>query len=214
MAKKPGELTVKQRRFVEEYLVDANATQAAIRAGYSVKTAGQIGDENLKKPHIAAAIEVAEAERAERAKATADDVLLELAKLGLSNMRDYVSVTSDGDPYVDLPALTPEQWAAVSEVTVDDYLDGRGDDARAVKRVKIKLYDKKGPLGSCWAGISAATSRRSTMCRRRTAGRCSSRTCPTTSCGQKSGNCSSRRWDGSDRGRCGERRSQIARVRC
>lgn len=50
-------LTAKQRRFVQEYLIDLNATQAAIRAGYSRKTAGVIGDENLKKPYIREAIE-------------------------------------------------------------------------------------------------------------------------------------------------------------
>ncbi len=49
-------LTAKQRRFVEGYLIDLNATQAAIRAGYSEKTAGQVGFENLKKPQIRAEI--------------------------------------------------------------------------------------------------------------------------------------------------------------
>jgi phage terminase small subunit len=50
-------LTGKQSSFVREYLVDKNATQAAIRAGYSKKTAGAIGDENLKKPAIRAAVD-------------------------------------------------------------------------------------------------------------------------------------------------------------
>ena len=50
-------LTAKQQRFVEEYLIDLNATQAAIRAGYSEKTAYSIGQENLKKPEIADEIE-------------------------------------------------------------------------------------------------------------------------------------------------------------
>ncbi len=54
-------MSVKQQRFVEEYLVDHNATQAAIRAGYSPKTAYSIGHENLKKPEIAAAIAAGEA---------------------------------------------------------------------------------------------------------------------------------------------------------
>ena len=49
-----AKLTAKQRRFVEEYLIDLNATQAAIRAGYSPATAGAIGSENLKKPEIRA----------------------------------------------------------------------------------------------------------------------------------------------------------------
>ncbi len=54
-------MSAKQQRFVEEYLVDHNATQAAIRAGYSPKTAYSIGHENLKKPEIAAAIAAGEA---------------------------------------------------------------------------------------------------------------------------------------------------------
>lgn len=61
-------LTDKQKRFVDEYLIDLNATQAAIRAGYSAKTAGAIGEENLKKPEIKAAIDAAMAERAEATK--------------------------------------------------------------------------------------------------------------------------------------------------
>lgn len=65
----------KQQRFVDEYLIDRNATQAAIRAGYSPKTAGSIGDENLKKPEIKKAIEAGEAELAERNKITQDKVL-------------------------------------------------------------------------------------------------------------------------------------------
>src|SRR3954469_10551657 len=56
-------LTPKQRRFVTEYLIDLNATQAAIRAGYSRETAGAIGHENLQKPEIAQAIERAMAMR-------------------------------------------------------------------------------------------------------------------------------------------------------
>jgi len=60
-----GALTPKQQRFVDEYLIDLNATQAAIRAGYSQQTARQIGAENLSKPVIAAAIAKAQQERAE-----------------------------------------------------------------------------------------------------------------------------------------------------
>lgn len=68
-------LTAKQQAFVDEYLIDRNATQAAIRAGYSAKTAGQIGDENLKKPQIAQAIAAAMDDRSERTKIDADYVL-------------------------------------------------------------------------------------------------------------------------------------------
>ena len=68
-------LTAKQARFVAEYLVDLNATQAAIRAGYSEKTASETGYENLRKPQIAAAITAAQAIRAERTEITQDYVL-------------------------------------------------------------------------------------------------------------------------------------------
>lgn len=68
-------LTAKQAVFVREYLIDLNATQAAIRAGYSGKTAGAIGDENLKKPEIAEAIQAAMDARSERTEITADYVL-------------------------------------------------------------------------------------------------------------------------------------------
>ena len=59
-------LTAKQERFCEEYLIDLNATQAAIRAGYSVESAGSIGSENLTKPEIRARIDTAMAERSNR----------------------------------------------------------------------------------------------------------------------------------------------------
>lgn len=68
-------LTNKQKQFINEYLIDLNATQAAIRAGYSKKTAGVIGDENLKKPYIAQAIKEAMDKRAEQAQITAATVL-------------------------------------------------------------------------------------------------------------------------------------------
>jgi len=70
-----SELTPKQKTFVDEYLIDLNATQAAIRAGYSKRTAGQIGDENLKKPQITKAIQDSMTQRAKQAKVSAEMVL-------------------------------------------------------------------------------------------------------------------------------------------
>lgn len=70
-----SDLTPKQQRFVEEYLVDLNATQAAIRAGYSEDTAASIGSENLRKPEIETAVQSAMDQRAERTKITSDYVL-------------------------------------------------------------------------------------------------------------------------------------------
>ena len=74
-------LTPKQARFVEEYLVDLNATQAAIRAGYSETTARAIGYENLTKPDIQQAIEAARNKRSERVELTQDEVVRDLREL-------------------------------------------------------------------------------------------------------------------------------------
>lgn len=76
-----GKLTPKQEAFVREYLIDLNATQAAIRAGYSEKTASAIGHENLYKPEIASAIAAAQAQRAKRVELDADYVLSGIKKL-------------------------------------------------------------------------------------------------------------------------------------
>ncbi len=73
-------LTPKQQRFVAEYLVNLNATQAAVRAGYSEKTAYSVGHENLKKPEVAAAIQEAMEVRSQRTE-IAQDWILEQLKL-------------------------------------------------------------------------------------------------------------------------------------
>ena len=74
-------LTPKQQRFVEEYLIDLNATQAAIRAGYSRNSARQIGDENLSKPGIADAVAKAKRERSEATNIDAEWVLKQAVEL-------------------------------------------------------------------------------------------------------------------------------------
>ncbi|MGI6078461.1 MAG: terminase small subunit [Fastidiosipilaceae bacterium] len=142
MTDKKRNLTNKQRLFVAEYLVDLNATQAAIRAGYSIKNADKIGPENLRKPKIQKAIQEQMNARESRTLITADKVLEELAKIGFANLADYIQVQQDGTAYVDISGMTREQAAAVQEITVDEYTEGGGEDARQVKKVKLKLIDK------------------------------------------------------------------------
>lgn len=139
-------MTPKQQRFVDEYLIDLNATQAAIRAGYSVDTARQMGSENLSKPDIADAIAEKRRKQAEKLDLSADRVLRELSLIGFSNMADYMRVGDDGDPYLDFSNLSRDQAAALAEVTVEDFKEGRGEDARDVRRVKFKLSDKRAAL--------------------------------------------------------------------
>lgn len=91
-------LTPKQQRFVEEYLIDLNATQAAIRAGYSEKTAKEIGSENLTKPNIQKAIEEAQNKRAERTEITQDYVLSNIQKVIERCMQQEAVQARDGSP--------------------------------------------------------------------------------------------------------------------
>lgn len=83
-------LTPKQQRFVEEYLIDLNATQAAIRAGYSEKTAKSIGQENLTKPDIQKAIEEAQSKRAEQTQIDAAYVLRRLVEIDQMDVLDIM----------------------------------------------------------------------------------------------------------------------------
>ena len=144
-------LKPRQEDFVHEYLVDLNATQAAIRAGYSEKSAGSIGVENLQKPHIAAAIVKLRAERAKRYEITAENVLAEYAKIAFSNMDDYVDTETHDLPVIDMKGLSRDELAVVSEITVDTRyeFEGRGDDRECVgtiDKVKFKLHDKQKAL--------------------------------------------------------------------
>lgn len=80
-------LTPKQSLFVDEYLIDLNATQAAIRAGYSEKTAGRIGNENVRKPVIQEAISERMKIRSERTEITQDRVLTDIELIKQDAMR-------------------------------------------------------------------------------------------------------------------------------
>lgn len=84
-------LTPLQQRFVEEYLVDLNATQAAIRAGYSPRTARVTGPQNLSKPVVQEKIAQAQAERSKRTGITADRVVQELGRVAFANIADVVT---------------------------------------------------------------------------------------------------------------------------
>ena len=136
----------KQQRFVDEYLVDLNATQAAIRAGYSKATAYSQGQRLLKHAEVGAEVAKRRQKVADKLEVTAERVVQELARIGFANMADYMRSTPDGDPYLDFSGLTRDQAAALSEVTVEDFRDGRGEDGRDVRRVKFKLHDKRAAL--------------------------------------------------------------------
>ena len=90
-----AKLTPKQKAFVDEYLIDLNATQAAIRAGYSTKTARKIGQENLTKPDIQTEIQKRIKDRKKRTEITQDFVLNELYAIASSNGSDFAQVIEE-----------------------------------------------------------------------------------------------------------------------
>jgi phage terminase small subunit len=136
--------TNKEDRFVEEYLLDLNATQAAVRAGYSAKSARSIGSELLTKPHVTDAIAEAKRVRSERTRVDADKVLLEYAKVAFADMRQFARWTEDDVRFVPSEELDPNDSAAVAEVSVTE----KEFKGVVTKTRKMKLHDKKGALDS------------------------------------------------------------------
>lgn len=129
-----GKLGARQQRFVEEYMVDLNATQAAIRAGYSPKTAKDIACENLAKPDIADAIASKQAEQSKRTGITAERVLKELAKIGFADVSDIVNL----DEAAIRRGNCKDDTAAIQSVKVKRIPTEDGD---IVER-EFRLYDK------------------------------------------------------------------------
>lgn len=127
-------MTKKQKLFIEEYLIDLNATQAAIRAGYSPESAGSIGDENLKKPEIKNAIEKALAERSRRTGINQDRVIQEIAKLAFLNPVDVIDM---GKAVVKEEA-NRDDTACIAAVKVKVI---PSDDGTITER-EVKTYDK------------------------------------------------------------------------
>lgn len=126
-------LSPKQRQFVQEYLVDLNATQAAIRAGYSAKTAKQQGARLLTNVDVATALSEAQAKRAERVEITQDMVLKELAKIGFSDIRKAVKWQSN------VAVAAPEFMA--DHINVDEMMENGLDAIKPAITNQVELVD-------------------------------------------------------------------------
>ena len=129
-------LTPKQRAFVGgEYVIDLNGAQAAIRAGYSKRTAKEMAHENLTKPHIVAAIQKVVEARSERTEVTQDRVVEELAHLAFASIGDVVEWDGSKVTIKASEDLPDEVLHAISEVGESFNKDGD-------RSVKVKQYDK------------------------------------------------------------------------
>lgn len=137
-------MTPKQQRFVSEYLLDLNATQAAIRAGYSEKTARQVGSENLSKPDIAAAIQAEQAKLAATNGVTVQRVVSELARIGFSDLRGVFDEAGNLRPIQNLPEDTARMIASVEVAREKVTRLGDSESGTRVEEciVKVKAWDK------------------------------------------------------------------------
>lgn len=127
-------LSPKQERFTEEYLIDLNATQAAIRAGYSVRTANEQGSRLLSNVSVRARIDETLAERSRRTGINQDRVIRELARLAFVNAPDVINM----DEAMIRADASPDDTAAIASVKVKRIPGEAGD---GVER-EIRLADK------------------------------------------------------------------------
>ena len=134
MTSERSNLTSKHERFVQEYLVAVNAPQAAIRAGYSKKTAQEQSSRLLTNVTVSESIANGKKLLADQTGVTAKKVIDEMARIGFANMQDYLDLSDPENPTIDLSKITPEQASAIAETRVER----RG----LQRRVTIKLHDK------------------------------------------------------------------------
>lgn len=129
-----AKLTAKQQRFVGEYLIDLNATQAAIRAGYAPKYADRKGHELIENNRVSEAIKQAMAHRSRRTGITQDRVLRELARVAFVNANDVI----DTDSATVRADATADDLACIQSVKVKVSESEMGSSSER----EIKLYDK------------------------------------------------------------------------
>ncbi len=134
-------LTNRERLFVEHYIIHWNAAKAARLAGYSAKSAGEIGYENLIKPHIAEAIEA----KIARVAMSADEVLVRLAEHARGDIGDFFDVDKSGNWKVDLKkAKRNKKLRLIKKIETTTQLVGK--DQIPETTVKFELYDAQSAL--------------------------------------------------------------------
>lgn len=145
MSERNKKLTNKQRVFIDEYLIDFNATQAAIRAGYSAKTAGSIGAENLTKPEIKEEIEARLAE----VHMSADEALKRISEIARGDIAQIMDISGVG--FSLNMAMAKELGLTklikkVKQKTVTHIAKSESDEDREVVELEVELYDSQAAL--------------------------------------------------------------------
>jgi len=138
-------LTPKMLRFCREYIIDYNGTKAAIRSGYSQKTANEQAAQLLAKLSIQEEISRLKNEQYKRLQMSADEVLAELSLIARADARKAYNDDGTLKPINELP---DEIGKAIASITVDEIFDGKGEDRELVGYTrKVKIFDKVRALG-------------------------------------------------------------------
>ena len=132
------DLTARQQFFVAEYLTDLNATQAAIRAGYSARTAEAAASRLLRNVKVSAEIRKAVDQRALRLRLDADQVLREIARVAYANVYDYIQVQPDGTIKFNFLTLDEESAKGIAQLWIREYRVGRAH----VRTTHLRLANK------------------------------------------------------------------------
>jgi len=132
-------LTEKQKRFVQEYLIDLDGEQAAKRAGYNVRSATQTAHSLLQNAKIVGAIEKEKENRSARTEISQDRVIKELAAIGFTTMADVCTWNNDSLALIDSHNLSHEQAAAVAEIT--ETTTSKGGTVRLKLHSKLKALE-------------------------------------------------------------------------
>lgn len=139
-------MTPRKERFCYEYIIDLNAAQAAIRAGYSPRTAKSQGQRLLTDVDVRTLIERLKAERLERAKVTADEVLIGMSGMFRTDMGQIMRWGPNGGEVFDSEGLDTAARASVQSVKVrrQRLLKGSGEDAAPweVEDIEVRLVDR------------------------------------------------------------------------
>jgi phage terminase small subunit len=153
-------LTPKQQRFVDEYLIDLNGAQAAIRAGYSEKTAKEIASENLTKPNVIEAVSAAQAARSKRTQVDADWVLERLETEAKADLADIYDDSGALKPVKDWPLIWRQGLISGVETAQEfEEVDGKKVPAGLVHKVKISDRIKRVELIGKHMAVSAFVER-------------------------------------------------------
>jgi phage terminase small subunit len=152
-------MTPKQKKFIAEYLVDLNATQAAIRAGYSPRSAKVTACQMLGQPEISEAVRKTRERQIERAEISVERVLRELAAVGMADIRKLYDDKGNLRPIHELDDATA---ASIAGIETEETFEGTGKDrvwtgyARKVKRAdKVKALELLGRHLGLWVDPKA-----------------------------------------------------------